>query len=886
MASPESSDKEARNNYSAVERDVPEIPAWLDEKFFEDIFVTKVNLERGKFKVNINAIVPTGGAGENYTSLLYRVDVAAECEDGTSKNLKLIAKAMITEPALKAFSVFTKEQCAYEQLLPSLERLWSDEGTAVRFGPRCWKSVEGDVDIIVLDDLCAEGYKVANRQKGADMNHARILLAKLAKFHAAGAVDYRKNGPIHELYNKGMVQPESKPLFDQYLKVVGPVFLASMETWTGHERYQNKMRQNLQGIYEKLRDATSKDDSSFVTLCHGDVWTNNHMFSYHESGEPSDVLLLDFQNPYYGSPVQDLFYYIISSSALELKKDHFDELVQYYQSCLAESLEKLNYSGAVPNLRDIHIEMLKRGFFGMQCLYGILPIVLADKNDNANFAGFFGEDEKSQKFRQDVFYNPIYHEHLRVLLKLFDSRGLLDFEVVDKRSPNTLIALVTVSSATSNIFDYFACEMISSESSSKEAINDSSEVEQDAPEIPAWLNEKFFEDIFVTKVNLERGKFKVNINAIVPTGGAGENYTSLLYRVDVAAECEEGTRKDLKLIVKAMIADPNLKAFNVFTKERCAYEQLLPSLERLWADVGTAVRFGPRCWKSVEGDVDIIVLDDLCAKGYKVANRQKGVDMNHARILLAKLAKFHAAAAVDYRKNGPIHTLFDKGMIDPETKPLYDQYLKVIGPVFLSSMETWTGHEKYQNKMRQNLQGIYEKLREVTLKDDSGFVTLCHGDVWTNNHMFSYDKSGEPSDVLLLDFQVPFYGSPVLDLFYYIISSTTLELKEDCFDELVQHYQSCLAESLKKLNYSGAVPNLRDIHIEMLKRGYFGMQCLYGIMPIVLADKNDNANFAGFFEESEENRKFQHDVYYNPRYHEHLRVLLKLFDSRGLLDFA
>ncbi|XP_058822370.1 uncharacterized protein LOC131683962 [Topomyia yanbarensis] len=428
--------------------------------------------------------------------------------------------------------------------------------------------------------------------------------------------------------------------------------------------------------------------------------------------------------------------------------------------------------------------------------------------------------------------------------------------------------------------------MNSQQSSAEDKIVNGSEVKQDALKIPAWLDEKFFEDIFVTNFQLEQGKFKVNINAIVPTGGAGENYTSMLYRADVEAVCEDGTRENLKLIVKAMIIDPTLKSFSVFTKERCAYEQLLPTLEQLWANAGTTVRFGARCWKTVEGDVDVIVLDDLCVKGYTVADRQKGADMAHVEIFLSKLAMFHAASAVDYRKNGPINPLYDNGMVQPETKPLFDQYLKVVGPVFLASMESWPGHEKYHDKMRKNLQGIYEKLLDATSKDDSGFVALCHGDVWTNNHMFSYNKSGAPVDALLLDFQGPYYGSPVQDLFYYIISSTTVELKSNHFDELVQYYQKCLAESLEKLDYPGVIPSLRDIHIEMLKRGYFGMQCLYGILPIVLAEKSENANFAGFFGESEENQKFRHDVYYNPRYHEHLRCLLKLFDSRGLLDFA
>uniref|UniRef100_A0A8D8IBY7 (northern house mosquito) hypothetical protein n=2 Tax=Culex pipiens TaxID=7175 RepID=A0A8D8IBY7_CULPI len=404
------------------------IPDWLNEQFFEDIFVEKHGLERGQFVVKVRAIIPTGGAGENYTSMLYRANVDAECGDGTTKNLAVIIKAMISVPALKEFGVFTKEKFAYDTVLPTMEAEWAKAGTEIQFGPRCWKTIEGEVDIIVLDDLCSSGYQVANRQKGADFKHAHLLLAKLAKYHAATAVDYRKNGPINPLFNNGMVQETARDFFDKFLNAITPVFLDSLSSWEECDKFKPKMTRNMKDTFDKLFEATKKDDSGFVALCHGDVWTNNHMFSYHESGDPKDVLLIDFQGPYYGSPVLELFYYIVSSTTLELKTNHFDELIQYYQNQLADSLRKLDYPERIPTLRDIHIEMLKRAYFGMQCLYGILPVVLANKSENANFAGFVGEEEENVQFRHDVFNNPLYHQHLRPLLKMFDLRGYLDHE--------------------------------------------------------------------------------------------------------------------------------------------------------------------------------------------------------------------------------------------------------------------------------------------------------------------------------------------------------------------------------------------------------------------------------------------------------------------------
>ncbi|XP_055609863.1 uncharacterized protein LOC129756855 isoform X2 [Uranotaenia lowii] len=335
---------------------------------------------------------------------------------------------MLTDPYLKTYSVFLKEKLAYDNLLPTISQMWTDAGESVSFGPRCWKAVEGEQDVLVLEDLCASGYAIGDRQKGADLAHAHALLSKLAKFHAATAVDYRKNGPIAELYDRGMFQEEGREYFAEFSKVITPIFLEIFKGWPEAEKYKKKYEKSMENIYEKLYDATKKDDSGFVCLCHGDVWTNNAMFSHKETGKIKDVLLIDLQDVYYGSPIQDLFYYLISSITLELKATKFDELLQFYHCELVKSLKKLHYPERIPSLRELHMELLRRGFLAFQCTYDCLPIVLADKNENANFANFMGESEESQRFRLDVYSNPLYLEHFKTLVKLFDTRGLLEYE--------------------------------------------------------------------------------------------------------------------------------------------------------------------------------------------------------------------------------------------------------------------------------------------------------------------------------------------------------------------------------------------------------------------------------------------------------------------------
>jgi thiamine kinase-like enzyme len=47
---------------------------------------------------------------------------------------------------------------------------------------------------------------------------------------------------------------------------------------------------------------------------------------------------------------------------------------------------------------------------------------------------------------------------------------------------------------------------------------------------------------------------------------------------------------------------------------------------------------------------EIIVLDDLSGSGYVLNDRKVGIDLEHAKLVLCKLAKFHAASAIQYEK--------------------------------------------------------------------------------------------------------------------------------------------------------------------------------------------------------------------------------------------
>lgn len=177
-----------------------------------------------------------------------------------------------------------------------------------------------------------------------------------------------------------------------------------------------------------------------------------------------------------------------------------------------------------------------------------------------------------------------------------------------------------------------------------------------------------------------------------------------------------------------------------------------------------------------------------------------------------------------------------------------------------------------------------DEMIRITSADENGFNVINHGDAWINNYLFSYDENDKPNDILFIDFQISYYASPIIDLYYFFVTSTQHNLKATAFDTFIQHYHIELSLNLKKLGYQKKIPSLKDLHIELLKKGLFGSMCTLLIMPIVLVNPSEDAKMDSFIEDTEGSRKFKKALYNNPRYITGLEEILPVFDSKGLLD--
>lgn len=167
----------------------------IDNDFFISIVEKKLKIKRDEFKLRLVLLSPATGKNENYVAVLYRAKIKIEIlATKERKSVDVIIKALLSVmKELKEFSVFPRERFVYDNILTSFENIWHERtGSEIQFGPKIIKSETDPYELLVLDDLKAEGYEMLNRKVGLNKAQTKVLLTKLAKFHASSTIRYQQ----------------------------------------------------------------------------------------------------------------------------------------------------------------------------------------------------------------------------------------------------------------------------------------------------------------------------------------------------------------------------------------------------------------------------------------------------------------------------------------------------------------------------------------------------------------------------------------------------------------------------------------------------------------------------------------------------------------------
>ncbi|XP_054725339.1 uncharacterized protein LOC129235496 [Anastrepha obliqua] len=405
-------------------------------------------------------------------------------------------------------------------------------------------------------------------------------------------------------------------------------------------------------------------------------------------------------------------------------------------------------------------------------------------------------------------------------------------------------------------------------------------------ENPKWLTAELFEKLL--KDTVANYKSIKSFEA-KPALAAGENYATIMLRVNIDIELVDGTPKSLSYMLKLPqqneVFQDIMRKHNIFEVEHRMYHEVVPEFELLYRLSGIELNFSAKCHNiETPSEFGVILLQDLRPFGYKNANRLEGLDLEHTKAVLERLAQWHAASAVRVETKGLYPELFMKGMYTESSLDSFESFMVSIKSLVLESVKAIEGSGAYIGSVANTLDKMMGELLRTSGYDPSEFNVLNHGDCWCNNVMFKYDSEGKIEDTLIVDYQMINYGSPAKDLHYFLTSSTRLDLKVNRFDYFIKFYHDNLVKNLKLLKYPKKLPTLKEIHIAMIKYGLWGFSAALGVMAAALLESNSDANMDSFLGDTDAGVRFRNALYTNPSYRKHMEILVPFMNNRGVFE--
>lgn len=243
-----------------------------------------------------------------------------------------------------------------------------------------------------------------------------------------------------------------------------------------------------------------------------------------------------------------------------------------------------------------------------------------------------------------------------------------------------------------------------------------------------------------------------------------------------------------------------------------------------------------------EKDDAIIIMEDLRNFGYKMWDKSKPVNFEHSKLLMVTLGKLHALSFAMKIKKPEIFEKF-KELNDYVSQNFKEGQHK---DYFIESMkkaiESLSPSDKESKQKFQNLaDNFIEVLMDVTTANlIEPFGVVGHGDCWINNYLFHYESDQTPDRIVLVDWQVSRYSSPVADLLYFIFVCTDHTLRAKHYEELLKAYHDSLKELLHKLggNIELQFPfSAFEIHLKRF--GKMGAVLASFMIQILLTKKED-----------------------------------------------
>ncbi|XP_038206214.1 uncharacterized protein LOC119828185 [Zerene cesonia] len=299
------------------------------------------------FKIHVEALTADGG---NFLGKLFLVKVTGRTDAGEQET-HIFIKQALSEVAFQTHmsmsEAYLREVFFYTELNALYKKMQTDaniETHEMLKTVKCYD--ESSTDAIILENLKVKGFNVLFRMDVMSLKFAEAAIKELAKFHALSFVVQKK---IPDYFNSKLKAFKPVLQFNEYFEqfTSKSVKLAIERL---DEPVKEKITNNYSDLFSKFAQYTSDTNLSVNCLCHGDFRANNILMRENDDATV-EVIPIDYQLIFYGSPITDLIYLLYTGTDRTFRTNHENDLKElYFQNDIPD------FEHLAPNEVDLKID--------------------------------------------------------------------------------------------------------------------------------------------------------------------------------------------------------------------------------------------------------------------------------------------------------------------------------------------------------------------------------------------------------------------------------------------------------------------------------------------------------------------------------------------------
>ncbi|XP_034195304.1 uncharacterized protein LOC117611459 [Osmia lignaria lignaria] len=373
---------------------------------------------------------PISDIGLNFLSDLFEVSVRytvtskkekTKSERSTDVFIKIEPLNDVPRDLVRQQDLFLIELKVLRDVLPKIKQLMS-----CQLGPHLWYGSDNP-PVLMMEDLKNRGFIMKNRQKGLSFEHCNLAIQQIAKLHAGSVAVFEKDPETIEFFrNGGIVSPKCPTSYLRLMEVSLIRISNEIRNWEDKKcaNAADKLIKVAETIGTRCIDAYKYDPDEFCVLNHGDCWINNMMFKENEKGEPTDLLLVDYQMAVYTSPVIDLIYFLNICPEFSVKYDNDDYFLKIYLNTLKETMRSIGCKTKPPTMQQLKDALHKRRIYAVFSGIVLYLRMMANKEDTEDFTVVL--KKLSGETKMDVFRNPDAVKLAHKMIPVMNERGYFD----------------------------------------------------------------------------------------------------------------------------------------------------------------------------------------------------------------------------------------------------------------------------------------------------------------------------------------------------------------------------------------------------------------------------------------------------------------------------